>query len=216
VRAPIIFDAPKTVGHDPKHAGADLLSREVQSTEPARPIRVPERRDDIEPLTADLRRLHVTVSARLLKKLDAARDGLAHALPNATTEQVLERALDLLLEQQARARGQVKQPRRTVEAAPATAPGPADPPHHRRAGPRAPIPAAVRRAVWERDGARCSWPIDGGGTCGSTHRLELDHVVPWAKGGDDSVANLRLTCGRHNALAARREFGFEYSGSGPR
>ena len=34
---------------------------------------------DVEPLTADLRRLHITVSKRLLDKIDAARDALRQA-----------------------------------------------------------------------------------------------------------------------------------------
>jgi hypothetical protein len=148
------------------------------------PVRVPVQRTEIEPLSADLRRVHMTVSRETLAMFDAARDGLSHALPNATAEQVLRAALEALLEKQARARGQVKRPRTTVEPMPATAQVPADPPRHRRAGPRAAIPAAVKRAVWARDGGRCSWPLDGGGTCGSTYRLELDHVVPWARGGD--------------------------------
>jgi hypothetical protein len=182
------------------------------------------RRDEIEPLTADLRRLHVTVSRRFLEKLTAARDGLSHAIPGATTEQVLEDALDLLLEKQARARGQVKRPRNTPPVtvprvgATGAAPGaqrnppplalaPTDPPPPRRAGPREAIPAAVKRAVWARDGGRCSWLLDGGGVCASTNRLELDHLVPWAMGGEATVANLRLTCARHNRLAARQAFG---------
>jgi hypothetical protein len=41
--------------------------------------------------------------------------------------------------------------------------------------------AAVKRSVWQRDGGRCAWPIDRGGTCGSTHLLEFDHVVPWVE-----------------------------------
>jgi 5-methylcytosine-specific restriction endonuclease McrA len=73
--------------------------------------------------------------------------------------------------------------------------------------PSAAIPAAVRRAVWERDGDHCTWPLDGSGCCGSTHRLELDHIVPWAEWGPSTVENLRVVCGRHNALAARRAFG---------
>jgi hypothetical protein len=139
-------------------------------------------------------------------------------------EQVLEAALDLLLEKQAKARGQVKRPR-TVVAIPTstatavpraiptgiptaavTAPS-TEPPLHRRDGPREPIPAAVRRAVWERDGDHCTWPLDGGGCCGSTHRLELDHVITWAEWGPSTVENLRVVCGRHNALAARKAFG---------
>jgi hypothetical protein len=56
----------------------------------------------VEPLTADLRRLHITVTSQFLEKVAKARTGLSHALPGATTEQVLEAALDLLLEKQAR------------------------------------------------------------------------------------------------------------------
>jgi 5-methylcytosine-specific restriction endonuclease McrA len=65
----------------------------------------------------------------------------------------------------------------------------------------------VKRAVWQRDGGRCCWPLDAGGRCGSTHRLELDHLLPRAKGGEPTVENLRLLCGRHNQLAARKSFG---------
>jgi hypothetical protein len=155
-------------------------------------------------------------------------------------EQVLEAALDLLLEKQARARGLVKKPRTRLPVASPTAtstatsaagapahhaaaPGetdaepqhalpplaviPTEPPPPRRTGSREGIPAAVKRAVWVRDQGRCSWPLDSGGVCGSTHRLELDHIDPWARWGDPTEANLRLVCGSHNALAARREFG---------
>jgi HNH endonuclease len=165
------------------------------------------------------------VSRPFLKKLDSARDGLSHSIRGATMEQVLEAALDLLLEKQARARGLVKRPRATLaaplprmdpsresrtgppESSPPLALISTEPPPSRRAGPRESIPAAIRRAVWERDGGRCTWPLDGGGCCGSTHRLELDHVVPWARGGESTVENLRLTCHRHNAFAARQTFG---------
>ncbi len=82
-----------------------------------------------------------------------------------------------------------------------------EPPPYRRTGPREAITAAVRRAVWERDGGRCCWPLDGGGVCGSTHQLELDHIVPWARFGGRVEENLRLTCHLHNALAARKVFG---------
>jgi HNH endonuclease len=212
--------APAAVGAVPLPAtrtkGAVLTSEPA----PPHPARVATPRDDVEPLTADLRRLHVTVSRQFLAKLDAARDGLAHAIPGATAEQVLEAALDLLLEKQARVRGQVRRPRM---AAPTPPPAPAEPggpaprspesddlgaaPVHRRTGPREAIPAAVRRAVWERDRGRCAWPLDSGGCCGSTHRLELDHVVPWSRGGTATADNLRLTCRRHNAVAARQALG---------
>jgi hypothetical protein len=177
------------------------------------------RPDEIDPLTGDLSRLSATVSRRFLQKLKIARAGLSHAIPGATLEQVLEAGLDLLLEKQARARGLVKRPRTTLALSP-TEPPPtsrpsatatetpsAEPPPPRRTGPRETIPAAVRRAVWQRDAGHCSWPLDGGGCCGSTHRLELDHVIPWAEWGPSTVENLRVVCHRHNALAARQAFG---------
>jgi hypothetical protein len=183
----------------------------------AHPARAAAPRDDVEPLTADLRRLHVTVSRRLLDKIDAARDGLSHALRGATTEQVLEAALDLLIEKQARARGQVKRPRATVQVgagagpeagAPPPPPSPlTKPPPARRDGPREHVPAAVRRAVWVRDHGRCQWPLDSGGCCGSTHQFELDHLLPWARWGPPTVDGLRLLCHPHNLLAARLAFG---------
>jgi hypothetical protein len=63
----------------------------------------------VEPLTADLRRLHVTVSKRFMEKLEAARDALSH--PGADVETILEAGLDLLLERAAKRRGLVKRAR---------------------------------------------------------------------------------------------------------
>ncbi len=191
-------------------------------------VRAAPKPDEIEPLSAERRRLHVNVSKTFVQKLKSAKAGPSHAIPGATLEQVLEAALDLLLEKQARARGQVKRPRAVVatptlsptstaievpSAIPTDTPTAAvtatasEPPPHRRAGPREAIPVAVRRAVWERDGDHCTWPLDGGGCCGSTHRLELDHIIPWAEWGPSTVENLRIVCRRHNALAAKKVFG---------
>ena len=65
------------------------------------------------------------------------------------------------------------------------------------------IRAEVKREVWARDGGRCQWPLEGGGICGSTLRLEFDHVVPRGRGGSSEAANLRLLCRFHNQLTAR-------------
>jgi hypothetical protein len=58
---------------------------------------LPEREASVEPLTSDLRRLHMTVSKQFLDKLESARKGQGHAQPGASAEKVLEAALDLLL-----------------------------------------------------------------------------------------------------------------------
>jgi hypothetical protein len=161
---------------------------------PARPAQVEAPRSAAQPLTADLRRLHVTVSKRFLEKVEAARDGLSHSHPGADVEQILEAGLDLLLERAAKRKGLVKRPR--------SQPSPdADDRNPRQA------PAAVRREVFLRDEGRCQWPTVGGGICGSTHRVELDHVVPVGRGGRPTVTNLRVLCDAHNALAARQVYG---------
>jgi 5-methylcytosine-specific restriction endonuclease McrA len=38
-------------------------------------------------------------------------------------------------------------------------------------------------------------------------KLEIDHVIPYAKGGSNSPENLRLLCPAHNRLAAEKEYG---------
>jgi hypothetical protein len=150
----------------------------------------------VEPLDRDLRRLHVTVSRRFLAKLDAARDALSHARPDATIEELLEAGLDLLLAERAKRRGEVKRPR------PATAGNGVA-----AQRPSGAIPAHVRREVWKRAGGRCEFRLASGESCGSTTRLELDHVVPRALEGPSTVDNLRVCCGPHNDLAARQVFG---------
>jgi 5-methylcytosine-specific restriction endonuclease McrA len=150
---------------------------------PAPPMRV-------EPLTASESRIHLTVSNQFLEKLEAARRGQGHVQPGATKEQVIEAALDLLLEKQASRRAEVKKPQKSPRAAK---------PDH--------VTAAVKRAVWARDGGKCQWPVDGGGVCGSTTRLEIDHVVPRGRGGPSTVENCRLVCRVHNQYAARQTYG---------
>ena len=61
------------------------------------------------------------------------------------------------------------------------------------------IPAAVRREVWQRDGGRCSY-VDPrtGRRCASRHLLEIDHRIPYARGGGAERANLRLLCAAHH------------------
>ena len=61
------------------------------------------------------------------------------------------------------------------------------------------IPAAIKRAVWERDQGRCSY-VDPttGRRCSSRHLLQIDHIRPWAKGGGAEPDNLRLLCHAHH------------------
>jgi hypothetical protein len=69
------------------------------------------------------------------------------------------------------------------------------------------IPAAVRRAVYARDGARCTYVDERGERCQETHYLELHHRQPFSMRGAHTAANLTLHCRAHNALAAELDFG---------
>jgi len=155
---------------------------------PARPPPPPP--STAEPLTEALSRLHLTVSREFLQKLEAARDALAHSRPGAAADEILEAGLDLILREAQRRKGLVAEPRK--------APPPTTTDQ---------VPAHVRREVWKRDGGKCQWPMQDGHVCGSTHQLELDHVVPRARGGPSTVANLRVLCRAHNRLAARIALG---------
>ncbi len=162
----------------------------------------PRKHDAVEPLTAELSRFHVTVSRRFLEKLDKARDALSHSHPGANAEAILEAGLDLLLARDAKRKGLVAKPR-------AAAPPPPGPLPRSRRGSRW-IPASVKRAVWIRDQGRCQYPLESGGICGSTVRVQFDHVEPWACGGRPTVENTRLACRAHNGFAARLVFGDEW------
>jgi hypothetical protein len=129
-------------------------------------------------------------------------------------EEIHVRALRLLVEQLERRRfGAPAKPAKPAKPARfATPPNPAS--GSKRGSKTAPkhaarprhIPARVRRAVFERDGARCTHLDASGQRCRETHYLELHHLVPFALEGKHTPANLTLRCAAHNALAAELDF----------
>ncbi len=69
------------------------------------------------------------------------------------------------------------------------------------------ISPVVRDTVFTRDKNRCTYVGKTGERCHTTHGLQIDHIVPFARGGRNTADNLRLLCGRHNRLEAERVYG---------
>ena len=145
----------------------------------------------VAPLAPARYKVQLTISVETHDKLRRVQDLLRHALPEGDPAAIFDRALTLLLAALERRKlAQVAQPR---------------PPTRARAGSRH-VPAVVRRAVWSRDGGRCAF-VGAQGRCTERGFLEFHHVIPFARGGPASAANLQLRCAAHNAYEAAIDFG---------
>jgi hypothetical protein len=148
----------------------------------------------LAPLSERRHKVQFTASDELRRKLERALDLMRHANAEGDLAVVVERALDLLLLRLEKQRlGKTSRPR---------------PPREQSDTARA--SRASRRAVFERDGERCTFADAEGHRCPATTWLELDHVIPRARGGASELGNLRVRCRAHNALYAQQTFGKEH------
>lgn len=137
------------------------------------------------------RELRLVIPEELHAKLTRLKELLSHAIPDATTTQLLDRlASDAL--------ARLERDRNTLVTAAAAVTPPRLPP-----GVRVALPAPIKRAVWTRAGGRCEFAAQGR-RCSSRHRLEIDHRTPLARGGSNDLANLRLLCREHQLVEAER------------
>ena len=154
----------------------------------------------LAPLSGTRHKVQFTATDELRRKLERARDLMRHANADGDLAVVVERAVDLLLEKLEKQRlGESTRPRRSPEEKRA----PDDAPEHGLSR----VSRATRRAVFERDGERCTFTDAEGHRCPETSWLELDHVIPRARGGTDALGNLRVRCRAHNKWYAEQMFG---------
>ena len=142
-------------------------------------------------------RVEFTASAEYIELLEQARDLLAPAVPRRAIADVHLRAMRAFV-------AELRKKKFALTDKPRASTAGAANPRSRH------IPAAVRRAVAERDAGRCAYVADDGQRCRETSGLELHHEEAFARGGQATVDNVWLRCRAHNALAAEADFGRDF------
>ena len=149
----------------------------------------------VAPLSPRRYEIRVTVGEETYEALVRLQDLLSHQVPDRDPATIISRALDLLLERTlARKAAVTDRPRARAASDKRT--------RH--------IPAAVRRAVWQRDGGACAFVDGGGRRCGSSRFLEFHHLRNWARGASHEPDEIELRCRSHNQHQADLDDGVEF------
>ena len=180
-------------------AGPGASSPEVR---PSAPSTAPEPEPAIESRMA----LSFTLTAEDHAAFERARAKLSRTKPQAMS---MEEALNALVHFYLDHDG--PKPRRK-KAADTAKPAPANPSKPKTSTRH--IPRTTRDQVFDRDGHRCTYVAADGTRCSATHDLQIDHVRPFALGGDNEADNLRVLCGAHNRRRAEHTFGETLAGRG--
>ncbi len=196
---PDATDGPIRTGEDGTD-GAAPTGEDASEHRPDDALGAPDSapRSRVEPVAPGRVRVHFTASTSLREKLERLRDLMRSSVPDGDLGEIVEQAVTEKLERlEARRFGKTKKPRKSLAETNTK-------PTSRR------IPAAVRRAVHERDEGRCTYVDRLGRRCRAREKLEFHHHdTPFGQGGDHSVDNVRLTCRTHNLLLAERCYGKE-------
>lgn len=162
-------------------------------------------------------KVQFTVSGATHRKLRQAQQLLRHRIPNGDLAQVVDLALDVLLEREMKRQFGVSQKPRQQKISASeqkvqhpTEKGAARDSNQAQAKRSRHIPNTVRREVLERDGLQCSFVSDDGQRCPETGYLQLHHVHPFAKQGEHATDNIRVFCKGHNAYAAELDYGAKH------
>jgi hypothetical protein len=148
------------------------------------------------PLGVERYRVQFTADRETHAQLEELRALMRHQVPDGDVGKILAKAVSLLLKQV-----------RKQKMAETSAPRPASATTSPDAQPSRHIPAAIRRAVWQRDEGRCTYVSPGGRRCNAREFVEFDHAEAWAWTHSHSVDGITLRCRAHNQQRARRDFG---------
>ncbi len=189
----------RPAGHD--RASRLVPGRVVTEEAPTPPTTALARSSDpssksvVEPLCPGRYKVQFTASGELRDKLERLTALMRSEVPDGDLAAIIERAVtEKLARLEARRFAATTAPRQaltTTDTKPTT--------RH--------VPAAIRRAVRERDGDRCRFVDEQGRRCSERHRLEYHHRHPFGMGGDHSPDNISLLCPAHNRRLAEHDYG---------
>ena len=196
-KLPVRRGEPKAVPQlRPDAVGPSRLELRPDAVESPQPPR-PEGRAVVETLAPDRHKIQFTASTALRNKLDRLKALMRSSVPDGDLATIIDQAVTEKLQRlESKRFARTKAPRKSL-AETSTKPSS----RH--------IPAAVRRAVHERDKGRCTYEDRVGRRCRKKDDLEFHHRDPFGRGGDHSPSNLCLTCRAHNALLAEHDYGKE-------
>ena len=192
-----------TMPEQTAHGSVEMPRQPAPQLAPER-VETPAPRQKMTPLAPERFGLQVTLDKETYDLLLYTRSLMSHQNPADEIVLVLNCALKLLaahLEKQKFAATTRPRPGGSRNATATRADAPTDARH---------VPAAVKCAVWERDGGRCTFISDTGQRCPARSMLEFDHVEPASRGGEATMEGIRLLCRAHNQYAAERTFGSEF------
>ena len=157
----------------------------------------PKTRAVVQPLAPGRYKVQFTASAALKVKLERLRALMRSRVPDGDLAAIIEEAVTEKLERLgARRFAKASRPRKSLAET-------------NLATSSRYIPAAVRRAVNQRDGGRCRYVNPQGERCPERDGLEYHHRFPYALGVDNSPKNICLMCQTHNAYLAELDYGEE-------
>jgi 5-methylcytosine-specific restriction endonuclease McrA len=197
----------ETMGALQLDAAGALAAQRSKSFELPADSLSPSERGRYEPLGAKRYCIRFEADEEFHKQLQELRGLLRHQVPDGDVAKILAQATGVLLEkvrkQKTGACASPRSPKSPPPRAPLNTPSKA---------PSRAIPAAIRRAVWKRDGGRCTYVSREGRHCESRDFLEFHHQVPWARSRRHTVSNIYLRCRSHNQWAAELDFGTQHMG----
>ena len=186
--------------------------------------------EQVRALTPEKTELKLVLSQELLDKLNYLKAQLAHALPpQASYAELVEKLVCEKIESLDKKRGKltgvktshIESPRLQNPAAgqiktnhSSAQPGNTLSPKPRGAKyvplllKRTHIPLPLQRTIRHRATHRCEYICPKTHRrCASIYKLEIDHVEPVSRGGDNTPENLQLLCRTHNVHQARKKLG---------